>query len=60
MPNELRVPLWEVHLAAALGYLASVDTDYPCADLALREKIRAGWADEVKIARGFIEYHSKK
>jgi hypothetical protein len=59
MPNEARIPIWEAHLAAALGYLACVDTDYPAADLALREKIRAGWDEEVKIAREFIEYHSK-
>lgn len=59
MPNPTRIAIWEQHLAAAQARLAAVDTDYPAADFALREKIRAGAVDDVKTAREFIEFHSK-
>lgn len=57
--NQQRVTIWESHLAAHEARLASVDTDYPAAELGLREKIRAGIVQDIQTARGFIEFHSK-
>ena len=59
MPNPTRIAIWESHLAAHEARLANVDTDYPSAELALREKIRAGIVQDIQTARGFIEFHSK-
>lgn len=57
--KQERLEIWKGILAKAEARLASVETDYPCADAGLLQRLKNNERDSVKTASEFVKFYSE-